>query len=126
MPDLFRSNSCFRWLDLLKRVSEWMGDCFAEKYLIDSEGDILDEDYAKVYKKDILNQDRWKSLWTDTTDKKCLAHAIVYQLLQKVKIIRSRNDLTFVILIASLVLENMTSYWCLVLSLSTAEIARKF
>ena len=77
-------NSCFRWLDLLKRVSEWMGDCFAEKYLIDSEGDILDEDYAKVYKKDILNQERWKSLWTDTTDKKCLAHAIVYQLLQKV------------------------------------------
>ena len=102
-------NSCFRWLDLLKRVSEWMGDCFAEKYLIDSEGDILDEDYAKVYKKDILNQERWKSLWTDTTDKKCLAHAIVYQLLQKVCIIRSRNDLTFVILVASLVLENMTS-----------------
>ena len=78
------SNSFFRWLDLLKRVSEWMDDCFAEKYLIDSEGDILDEDYAKVYKKDILNQERWKSLWTDTTDKKCLAHAIIYQLLQKV------------------------------------------
>ena len=88
-----------------------MGDCFAEKYLIDSEGDILDEDYAKVYKKDILNQERWKSLWTDTTDKKCLAHAIVYQLLQKVKIIRSRNDLTFVILVASLgVLAKMTSF----------------
>ena len=86
-----------------------MGDCFAEKYLIDSEGDILDEDYAKVYKKDILNQERWKSLWTDTTDKKCLAHAIVYQLLQKVKIIR--NDLTFVILVASLgVLAKMTSF----------------
>merc|ERR1712029_90017 len=73
-----------RWEDFLELVSSWM-----DKYLdpselpsIDSSGEEKRE-HHREYKKKILNDPEWISLFKNTTDKKLLAHAIAFNLLQK-------------------------------------------